>query len=1275
MSTAETTAGLTLLRASRLEALLGPLETLLARTLPTHPLAPQTVIAAHPGMKQWLAGALARQVGVGRVVANLDVQLPSTWLDGISTQLLGERAVSLPHYRRGHLRWTLHAMLGDPSAHGVTDPRVLSYLDAAGSADERALRRFQLADRLARVYSQYLVYRSDWLQAWEAGKHAYATAQREDAALKALESACLAPLWQAVVAALGEHRGRMVEALVAALRADRAPRAPLHVVGLSHLPPAELAVLRAYACTAPVFLYVPDPCREYWGGLHRATGQGDWRAPDVSGWQTFRDDEQARFDNPDALDWREQGHPLLARWGRLGQHFFAALVDGELREDIRHWQDEGTDTPPNRLARLQESFRRLQPDLLREDIGAKRGDEVEDEADKAERMQRHRAACADPSLRIHACHTRQRELEVLRDALLDAIGKDGVRPGGIVVMAPDIQAYLPLIPAVFGEPGSARERLLPYHLADVPVARSHKLFAVFATLLGLGASRITAAEVVDLLGVAEVQAALPLDPGDAETLVEWLRNSRVAWALDGAHKQALSLPPRAEHSFAWAMERLLAGYLMADLPGEADPQAVTLPDGTGLLPLAGIEGPAAAALGSLDRLLCELQAWRDLAQVEQPASQWATVLRERVDALLRIGRTDADAGAALSVVHRAIAQLAAEPARNGEDPALRLPVVRELLQDALAAAPERQRFLMGGITFCGMVPQRAIPFDMVCVLGLDEGAFPRRAPDGGIDLMARLRRLGDRDVPGDDRYLFLETVMSARQRLHLSYIGQGVRDGKHRNPAAPLAELLAELDRTCGNAPDDRDAPRPWLVRHPLQPFDARYFDGAHPALFSFSPAFAGMRGAGRGALPRLRDGHLPAPEPLPEPLPLASLEGFFKDPARALLKDHLQLSLDALDDDVRLAEDEPMDAISRIHAVARRVFLQQVLPRKCGDPAWTWDRQPPAWVRLGGLLPLGQAGDAAWAREADAVDALWRQADASGRFDARGQHGGQAVPVDVPLLLPGDAEAVDGVPQRMSGLLRNVFPLKGSPEGVQIVFAFPNPNVEKKHLKEPGDLGFKERVPPFLHWALLRLQYASADIPAPVRLTLLADGETDLATQVNAWDLRYCAADAAERAALEADLRRRLRALVELMRKGREGRSWFHPKSGWVALKAMQAKPKEPRGKKGEAKVEVEVEAAGKPPEPGPEADAAAGWAREAAIAAAVRGVWVRGFGDSNGERDYAPGYTQLLEGDLVFGDPDSDPDSRALHALLQDAQAIQDLILLGGSDPSPADASEDAA
>ena len=1087
----DTTTGLTLLRASRLESLLGPLESLLAQTRPDNPLAPQTVIAAHPGMKQWLSGALARQRGTHRIVANLDVVLPSTWLDRLSEQLLRERAVALPHYRRAQLRWSLHALLAEPQRHGIDDPRVVAYLERTANEDERALRRFQLADRLARVYSQYLVYRRDWLQAWESGVPGYATAGRNDAALAALESRFLAPLWKAVVARLGEHRGSLVAELLRVLDADEIALPPLHVFGLSHLPPVELSLLQAHARRAPVFLYLPDPCREYWGGLYAGRREGDWRAPDAGAWQAFHAAEAQRLDDPDALDWREQGHPLLARWGRLGQHFFAGLVEGELREDIRHWQDEASPVPGNRLQRLQESIRQLQPELMGEDAGA---------AD----------AASDASLRIHACHTRQRELEVLRDALLDAIEHAGVRAGEIVVMAPDIQSYLPLIPAVFGEPGSARERLLPYHLADVPVARSHPVFAVFQTLLGLGASRVSAPEVVDLLAVAEVRRALGLDADAAAALVEWLIESRVAWALDGAHKASLALPARPEFSFAWAMDRLLAGYLMADAADPAE-LATTLPDGTELLPLPGIEGPAAAALGSLDRLLCELQAWRELAHGEKPADAWAGILRERVDALLRVDPADAVAQAALSVVHRAIAGIGTEPAGNGQNPKLPLAVVRELLGDALAAAPKRQRVLMGGVTFCGMVPQRAIPFELVCVLGLDERAFPRRPTDGGIDLMARIRRVGDRDVASDDRYLFLETVMSARCRLHLSFIGQGVRDGKPRNPAAPLAELMAELEARAGIAPDDDEAVRPWLVRHPLQPFDARYFDGAHPALYSYSPAFAGMTGEGSASLPRLRDGGALTAEPLPDPVPLGALEAWFKDPARALLKAHLQLSLDALDEDARLPEKEPMDGIAPLHTVARRVFLQQVLPHKCADPAWQWDRQAPAWARLGGVLPLGEAGADAWEKEVAAVEALWARAEARQCFDQRAQRGGQVLRIDV-TLAPQSGEA----PLRITGTVRDVFPLAGSEDGLQLVSAHPKSSDAKLHLRKAEELDFKARVPAFLHWALLRLQ--RADTRAPVHLTLLAEGEAEMAARINAWDIVWCAADEPARTRLISD-------------------------------------------------------------------------------------------------------------------------------------------------------------
>ncbi len=1196
--------GLTILRASRLEALLKPFQTLLEATQPESLLAPQTVIAAHPGMRQWLVGELARQVGPGRIVANLDVCLTSTWLDAVSNRMLGQRAVSLTHYRRVHLRWSVHALLDQARAHGITDARVLNYLDAAGDADQAALRRFQLADRLAQVYSQYLIYRPDWLDAWERGVFRYATTHSQQAALTELETRCLAPLWRALFQQLGEHRGRLMHTLAEALAHHATELPPLHVFGLSHLPPIELAVLRQYARRAPVFLYVPDPCREYWGGLHRSQGEGRWRAASPD-WAGYRTREAELCADPNALDTTAHSHPLLALWGRMGQHFFAALADGEVREDTRHWQDEHDTAPANRLERVQHSLRRLDPALMAEDPSAATG-------------------AHDASLRVHACHTRLRELEVLRDALLDAIDRDAVKPWNIVVMAPDIHAYAPLIPAVFGQAGSPRERLLPYHLADVPLLRSHRLLTTFTALLQIAQSRITAPQVVDLLGVPEVRRALSLNDDDSDTLIEWLRASGVAWGLDGEHKTHFALPPTPDCSFDWAMDRFFAGYTVAD--AEDEPTALILPDGAAALPMLGIQGPAVSAIGSLDRLLQTMRDWMHLAQSECSASQWAAELRQRVDAMFQIDDNDAEAKAALDILHRALAALALEPAGNGHDPLLRMPVVRAVIQEQLAASAERQSFLPGGITFCGMVPQRAIPFDVVCVLGLDEGSFPRRIADGGIDLMARLPRVGDRDVVLDDRYLFLETLMSARKRLHLSYIGQGVRDGKPRNPATPLAELLAELDYHAGLAVDAEAGARPWWVKHPLQPFDPRYFDGQNPALFSYSSTLLGIQSPQRTAAPRLRDAAMPAPLDAPEIVPMSALTAYFKQPARALLRERLHISLDGVDADARLPEDEPLESISPPHAVARTVFLQHVLPQQCADPDWRWDRSPPDWVRHGGIMPVGRSGMALWQAQAAAVVALCEHALASARFDARSQHGAAVVAID--LVLPAVEPALPTI--RISGSVHAVYPLKGHDEGVQLVLALPDPRDSQTSLKSPNDLDFASLVPCFLDWLALRLQQTKA---VPVRCTILAQAEPDMACRINAWDQDFCAAPEPMRAIARADLQARLRALLAFWQAGLSGANFYYPKTAWKALQAHT----EQQNANDEHPVVMDL----------------------AALGRAIAATWA-GSDFHIGERDYGAGFARVLEGALDFGDSEGDPDHAMLKSLLDAAQRLQNLILL---------------
>jgi len=1154
------TRGVIIYRASRLEALLDPLQKLMQDLPPEHALAPHSVIAAHPGMQRWLSRELALQRGPRGIVANLRIELPSEWLDRLALELLGEEAVALRPYRRDLLRWRIHECLD-----ALADERVETYLGAAGG--DRAQRRFQLAERIARIYTRYLVYRPDWLRDWAAGRD------------PTRSGTFLAALWKMLHRQIGlPHRGEMM----ARLRAELAKPAanvlgtePLHVFGLAHLAPVELEVLRAVAGHRQVVLYVPDPCREFWGGLRTDR-------------QRLR---ELLHQDPDATATQaaflEQDHPLLASWGRMGQQFMLALDDVGAESEVRHWQDQSDATQlDRRLQRLQESIRQLKPEL----IGAKADFE---------------SARADRSLRVHACHTRLRELEVLRDVLLRARADDPqLKPSGIVVMMPDIQAYLPLLPTVFGEAGR-HEGPLPYHCFDVAVARAHSLFSAFRQLLDLAQARVTAPEVVDLLAVPHVARKLGLGAGDVDVLTRWLQDSRVAWALDAEFRTRLDVPAIAEHTFACAMDRLIACYAVGSADGDGT-VALALPD-MHVAPLDGVHGPQAALVGALDTLLVEVDAWTRAGAAPRNASAWAAWFEQRLDALFSIDPTDRETREAKAFLLRFVRAVADEPGESGLDPLLDFAVVRDVLLGRLDAVPEQQRFLLGGVTFCGMVPQRSIPFDVVAVLGLNDGEFPRGGSDGGLDLMTTQRRLGDRDPRSDDRYLFLETVMSARTLLHLSYIGEGVRDGKARNPAAPLAELMAALDaageaaaaetqrgtgkpRAASVEVEDKERQkrqRPWLVHHPLQPFDARYYDRGDAALFSFNADFAAMRSDPLRSRPGpfvAADASAPgAAVPQAEAIELREVIAYFKDPAKQLLKSTLNLRLDAVDEG-GLRDSEPLEArVDAIDQVAKRLFNDAVTRADQHLP-----ETPPDWLRLTGILPPGHAGDEAWSDELDKARRLVA-AVAQHELFAGGLPRARALRIEQAIDL-GGAEPV------VRGELRRIHERDGA---LWLMDCYPSRDAESK-------LDFKQRIAFFLEWALLRLH---APAKRPVRACVVIDGDHDDGWQRGfaSWNGQFETPRSDKHAMLE-DLERRVAGLLEFWRRAQHEPQWYFPATSWAL--AMRGPDK-------------------------------------------ARDQWVGARG-KKAERDYAPGYARLLAGERDFS---AGADLAALQANALRLRALIDL------------------
>lgn len=1067
--------GITVFRASRLEALLEPLDHLLATQRPDGLLAPQTVVAAHPGMRQWLAGALAEHRKAGGIVANLDILLPSGFLDRLAGELLGDGATSAEAWRREHLRWRLFDLLPR-----VRDPALAALLEA----EDAERRRFQVADRLARIHTQYMAYRPDWLATWAAGGRGFAQAGVHPGLWRALAEVTDAP-----------HRGERLARLAERLRTGEVRLAatdPLHVFGLSHLAPAELAVLQALATHRPVVFYVPDPCREFWGGLRGERARLRALAKDPYGPEAER-------------EFLGQDHPLLAAWGRLGQHFMLQLQDLDASLDVRDFRDEQPqDAAPTRLLdRLQESLRRLDPALL-----------ASDPRPPAERR-------ADASLRVHACHTRLRELEALRDALLLARSQDPtLAPHDIVVMAPDIAAYVPLLPAVFGEPGDPRAPL-PYHLADVPAGRASPLLAAFRQLLALPASRGTAPELLDFLAQPDVARRLGLDADALAALEHWLAGARAAWGLDPQARAALGVPPIEAHTLAWAMDRLLASHVF----GEDDPTVLLDAGGDAVAPVPGV-GAGAEALGALDHLLQQLAQLRADAARPRPASAWAARLEGLLDQLFLPDPGDPAGREAMDQLRALVRGLAEEPAAVGLDPPIGFGLVRQWLEQRLDAVPERQRFLAGGITVCGMVPQRAIPFRFVAVIGLNEGEYPRDDRDAGLDPIrqAGLRRLGDRDTRSDDRYLFLETVMAARDRLHLGFLGADPREGHARNPAGPLAELMAALP------PGEGGAAPPWRVDHALQPFDARYFRG-DPALPCFSPGLAAMVGGAPDA-PALLAPALPAPseagpsDAAPVAISLNRVLAWCRDPARAVLADGLGARLDALGER-RLSADEPLEARLDVFDRQARALAEQAL----ADPGDPLDDPPPPHLVLGGVLPPGLLGVRAWAAEQAQARTLAEAA--RGRTDAAAL----LSPALAPPVVPAIARRVGRF--GIEGDLANV---RGRDDALFVVALLPHREGESK-------LGFRERLPLFIAWALCRLAPENAGRRVQALALTAKAGRTPWQDALAGFDARLLAADAGTRAAMLARLEAKLAFLLDVASRPATAPWPYFPATSWLLL------------------------------------------------------------------------------------------------------------------------------
>jgi exodeoxyribonuclease V gamma subunit len=642
-------------------------------------------------------------------------------------------------------------------------------------SDDRRL--LQLSRTLADTFDQYTIFRPQTILQWDKGGG----------------SDWQAVLWRALTAGCaGLHRAALLQTFKSHLAAGGIPSGAfprrISLFGISFLPPFHLEFFSILSRHVEVDFYLLSPCGAYWGDLlserRRAALALD---PAIT---------------PEALDYYETGNPLLSSLGTQGQEFFNMLLD--LDTD---W--ENLDTTPT-----------VADNSL---LGTIRND-ILTLCDRGAASTRAAVRADDRSLQVHSCHGPLREMEVLYDNLLRMFEDiPDLEPRDIVVMTPDIAACAPYITATFGTRCGGRPAI-PFTIADQNAGAENPLIRSFLQILDLPAGRFGIHSMLEILECPQVMARFEIAPDEQGRIREWLGDARVRWGIDGEHRTSLGFPPYDDFSWQAGLDRLFLGYALA-------------PDGDrlfkGTMACDNIEGLQAITLGKLAAFTSAAADLSRQLSAKQTLSAWSTSL----DAIAARFLAPLDGNdSSCADLYAAFQSLRDSQERSGFEAPIGLEAVRDCLTGLLGKSGASFGFLGGRVTFCAMLPMRSIPLRVVCLVGMNDGSFPRNPRPPAFSLMAGTRWRGDRSIRDEDRFLFLEALMSAGDRFYVSYTGQNDRDNTSLPPSVVVSELLDyvrrgfEQEGTQGNPPDI-------VTRHRLQAFSEEYFTGsADTQLFSYAP-------------------------------------------------------------------------------------------------------------------------------------------------------------------------------------------------------------------------------------------------------------------------------------------------------------------------------------------------------------------------------------------------------------------------------------------------------
>lgn len=877
-------------------------------------LKTDTILVESKGIQHWLNLELAKIQGIAM---NYQFQMPASFIWELARNLLTSDEVPRQSaYRREILAWRIDNLMS--GVEFTTNPEFSqAFYYWAGETDQPDhLKRFQLAVKLGDIFEQYMMFRPDWLEAWEHNK----SIENETAIDKETER-WQAWLWRQLLMEDPCHplmlQKKAMDAIVN-YSGDKLP-AQIMIFAINTMAPQTLEIFNALSSSGQchIHLFYLNPCVEFWGDIRSdKTMARQMREKKIQLWLNDEGlDNEGLNEGLDEEISNSTSNSLLSNLGQQGKEFFNLLQEvkgyeiSAFNEEVNSDSNSGSSSS-SKTKDSATILSAIQYDILT--------------LTEPEYIVGQSIHLIDQSISISSSHSELREIQALHDYLLHQFNEHpDWKPQDVVVMCPAIEDYAPYIEAVFRRPWDKQDVIdkphLPCSIADRTLMNAEPLIATLTDLLQLPDSRFEISKILDYLRLPAIQLKFGFENSELDTIEWWLQEAAIHWAKDVEHKkQLIGLDETsAMFTWQWGLERLLLGFAQSDSPVISE-NRVLLPH---------VEGQQSVLLGRLMQLLERLKYHTQALRKARTAQDWQTYLMQLMANFFSVQNEQQSAA---ELIQKVINDFAENTAQANYNQLIEYEVMCNYLQHHFGLPDTGNHFMTGQVTFCSMMPMRSIPFKVIAVLGLNDGHFPRQSTPMSFDLMTQSQhRKGDRSRRGDDRYLFLEALISARNNLYLSYQGRDIHKNSVRQPSLILKELMNYLEKGYGwKLLGETQEEKSQLKEEALHPFSQTCYSGKTA---SFDPSWMRMVQPGQ-----LRNNLLQlAPMDFNNKIVgLEQLVRFFDNPLKEFSLERLNLKFENYEEVIEDAEPFVVDSLTDYQI--RDEFCESLLKGDADDTAMT---------------------------------------------------------------------------------------------------------------------------------------------------------------------------------------------------------------------------------------------------------------------------------------------------------------------------------------------------